>query len=76
MAHDLTDCSGRRLEQVVRDNGRILSHEAVKALPIVKRCAISIIGFVAVGEIIIMMDASEDWAGGVIVESSLLSVRS
>lgn len=45
--------------------GRIFSHEAVKALQLVKCCALSIVGFVAVGEIVIMMNTSDDRAGGV-----------
>lgn len=48
-------------------NGRIFSQEAVKALQVVKHCAISIVGFVAVGEIVIMMSESDDRAGGVFV---------
>lgn len=46
-------------------NGKIFSHEAIKAVQVVKYCAVSIIGFVAVGEVIIMMETSDDRAGGV-----------
>lgn len=38
---------------------------AVKALRTIKYCAISLIGFVIAGEIIIILDNSDDRAGGV-----------
>lgn len=41
------------------------SHGAVKSLHTIKLCAIAIIGFVAVGEIFILMSSEEDKAGGV-----------
>ena len=44
---------------------KLLSLAALKALRIIKYCAISIIGFAAVGEIIIMLSSSDDRAGGV-----------
>ena len=44
---------------------KIFSQAAVKALRTIKYCAISIIGFVAVGEIFIMVGTSDDRAGGV-----------
>ena len=44
---------------------KVFSQAAVKALRIIKYCAISIIGFVAVGEIFIMLGNSDDRAGGV-----------
>jgi hypothetical protein len=44
---------------------QVFSQTAVKALRIIKYCAIAIIGFVAVGEIFIMLGSSEDRAGGV-----------
>jgi len=44
---------------------KIFSQAAVKALRTIKYCAISIIGFVAVGEIFIMLNTSDDRAGGV-----------
>ena len=44
---------------------KVFSHAAVKALRTIKYCAISIIGFVAVGEIFIMLGNSDDRAGGV-----------
>jgi Protein of unknown function (DUF2975) len=44
---------------------RVFSPEAVKALRTIKYCAIAIIGFVAVGEIFIMLGNSDDRAGGV-----------
>jgi len=43
----------------------IFSPAAVKALRTIKYCAIAIIGFVAVGEIFIMLNHSDDRAGGV-----------
>jgi len=45
----------------------LYSHAAAKALRTIKYCAISIIGFVAIGEIVIMLSASDDRAGGVFV---------
>ena len=44
---------------------KIFSQSAVKALRTIKYCAIVIIGFVAVGEIFIMLGNSDDRAGGV-----------
>src|SRR5258705_9296737 len=44
---------------------KVFSQAAVKALRTIKYCAISIIGFVAVGEIFIMLGNSDDRAGGV-----------
>jgi hypothetical protein len=44
---------------------KLYSQAAIKALRTIKYCAISIIGFVAVGEIIIMLSNSDDPAGGV-----------
>ncbi len=44
---------------------KIFSQPAVKALRTIKYCAIAIIGFVAVGEIFIMLSTSDDRAGGV-----------
>jgi hypothetical protein len=44
---------------------KVFSQAAVKALRTIKYCAIAIIGFVAVEEIIIMLDNSDDRAGGV-----------
>lgn len=43
----------------------VASHAAVKALQTIKFCALAIIGFVAVGEIFIMMGDSDDPSGGV-----------
>jgi len=45
----------------------VFSQEAVKGLRAIKYCAISIIGFVAVGEISIMLGDSDDRAGGVFI---------
>lgn len=44
---------------------KIFSQAAVKALRTIKHCAIALIGFVAVGEIVIMFSTSDDRAGGV-----------
>ncbi len=44
---------------------KVFSQAAVKALRTIKYCAISIIGFVAVGEIFIMLGNSDDRSGGV-----------
>ena len=44
---------------------KVFSPEVVKALRTIKYCAIAIIGFVAVGEIFIMLSTSDDRAGGV-----------
>ena len=44
---------------------KVFSQAAVKALRTIKYCAIALIGFVAVGEIFIMMGDSDDRAGGV-----------
>src|SRR6478609_6301157 len=46
---------------------QVFSQEAVKSLRIIKYCALSIIGFVAVGEISIMLGDSDDRAGGVFI---------
>jgi len=45
----------------------VFSQEAVKGLRAIKYCAISIIGFVAGGEISIMLGDSDDRAGGVFI---------
>jgi Protein of unknown function (DUF2975) len=44
---------------------QVVSQAAVKALRTIRYCAIAVIGFVAVGEIFILMDDSDDRAGGV-----------
>lgn len=41
------------------------SPQVMKALQIVKYCALAIIGFVMVGEVFIMLNTSDDRAGGV-----------
>ncbi len=46
-------------------HNKVYSKATVKALRTIKYCAISIICFVAVGVIIIMLDSSDDPAGGV-----------
>ncbi len=44
---------------------KAFSPETVKALRTIKYCALSMIGFVGVGEIFILMNESDDRAGGV-----------
>src|SRR5215213_10680694 len=44
---------------------KAFSQAAVRALRTIKFCAMAIIGFVAVGEVIIMLHTSDDHAGGV-----------
>jgi hypothetical protein len=44
---------------------KVFSQAAVKTLRTIKYCAISIIGFVAGGEIFIMLSNGDDRAGGV-----------
>src|SRR4051812_12334375 len=44
---------------------KVFSQAAVKALRTIKRCAIAIIGFVAIGEVFIRLQPSDDRAGGV-----------
>ena len=46
-------------------SNKVFSQAAVKALRTIKYCAIAIIGFVAVGEIFILLSNSDDRAGGV-----------
>ncbi len=44
---------------------KIFSQPVVKALQTIKYCAIILIGFIAIGEIIILLSESDDRAGGV-----------
>jgi hypothetical protein len=44
---------------------KVFSEAAVKALRTIKLCAITIIGFVAVGELFIVFGTTEDRPGGV-----------
>ena len=46
---------------------QVFSQAAVKALRTIKYCAITIIGFVAVAEIIIMLNDEEDKPGGIVI---------
>lgn len=46
---------------------KVFSQAAVKALRTIKFCAMAIVGFVAVGEVFIMMNDSDDRAGGVAI---------
>jgi hypothetical protein len=48
----------------IRQN-KAFSQATVKALRTIKFCALAIIGFVAVGELFIMLGDSDDRAGGV-----------
>lgn len=43
------------------------SPSAVRSLRTIKRCAIVLVGFVAVGEVIILLTPSDDRAGGVVM---------
>jgi hypothetical protein len=45
----------------------VFSHASVRGLRTIKYCAISIIGFAAVGEIFIVFGESDDRAGGVFI---------
>ena len=44
---------------------QVFSEQAVSALRTVKHCAIALIAFVGGGEIVILMNGSDDYAGGV-----------
>jgi cytochrome bd-type quinol oxidase subunit 2 len=44
---------------------KIFSQAAVKSLRTIKYCAIALIGFVAIAEVIILLHTSDDHAGGV-----------
>lgn len=46
---------------------KTFSPETGKALQIIKLCAIALIGFVALGEIFILLNHSDDHAGGVFI---------
>src|SRR5437867_9529058 len=46
---------------------KIFSPAAVRALRIIKYCAVAIVGFVVGGEIFIMLGNSDDRAGGVFI---------
>lgn len=50
----------------IREN-KAFSQATVKALRTIKFCALAIIGFVAVGELFIMLGSSDDRAGGVFI---------
>src|SRR5262245_3990441 len=45
--------------------GRIFSREVARALRTIKYCALAMIGFVAIGEALLLLDESDDRAGGV-----------
>ena len=55
----------------VRQN-KAFSREAVQALRTIKYCAITIIGFAAIGEIIILLNNSDDHAGGVFIGNLII----
>jgi len=46
---------------------RAFSQENLKALRTIKFCALAIVGFVAVGELYIVLGTSDDRAGGVVM---------
>jgi len=50
----------------IREN-KAFSQVTVKALRTIKLCALALIGFVAVGELFIMLGNSDDRAGGVLI---------
>ncbi|MFA7419284.1 MAG: DUF2975 domain-containing protein [Melioribacteraceae bacterium] len=52
----------------------VVSKGAVKSLRTIKLCALSIIGSVFVGEIFIMMNESDDRAGGVFMGFLIISI--
>ncbi|HMH63965.1 MAG TPA: DUF2975 domain-containing protein [Rhizomicrobium sp.] len=45
----------------------VFSQDAIKAVRTIKICAIAIIGFIAAGEIFILLSVSDDRAGGVFI---------
>lgn len=49
------------------EQNKVFSQAAVKALRTIKYCAIAIVGFVAIGEIFIMLMNDDDHAGGVFI---------
>jgi hypothetical protein len=53
-----------KLLEYVRQN-KVFSIVAVNALRTIKHCAIAVIGFVAIGEVFILLSESDDRAGGV-----------
>ena len=55
---------------------KAFSQETVKALRTIKFCALAIIGFVAVGELFIVLSNSDDRAGGVFIGIIITSVLS
>jgi hypothetical protein len=48
-------------------HNKVFSQAAVRALRTIKYCAICIIGFVVMGEVMIMFNNSDDRAGGVFI---------
>ena len=59
----------------IRQN-RAFSPASVKALRTIRFCAMAMIGFVAAGEVFIMLGSSDDRAGGVFIGILIPSVRS
>ena len=55
-----------RILGYIRQN-QAFSQASVKALQTIKFCALAIIGFVAVGELFIVLGNSDDRAGGVVI---------
>ena len=48
-------------------HGRVFAQANVNALRMLKRCALATVGFVAGGELFILLNSSEDRAGGVFI---------
>jgi hypothetical protein len=52
--------------------GRILSLQTIKALRTIQACAFLLIGFVVFGELLLLMQESDDRAGGVVLGGLVL----
>lgn len=48
-------------------NNTIFSDETLQSVQLIKKCAVIMIGFVAVGEIIILLNESDDRVGGFVI---------
>lgn len=48
-------------------HNRIFSQAGIRALQTIRFCALALIGFVAAGEIFIMLAVSDDRAGGIVI---------
>ncbi|MGA1237128.1 MAG: DUF2975 domain-containing protein [Limisphaerales bacterium] len=47
--------------------GRALSSATLKALRIIRKCAVLVVGFILVGELFLLLEESDDRAGGVAI---------